>query len=138
MKTLLTTVAGAALIAGAVIAQNAGEMSRMNRASDLMDNDVYSTGAYADGDWSLDAQVDDIEMRYTNIGEIEDLVIDQDGRVMGVVAEIGGFLDVGDRHVMLPMDDVRIVRSGGEAHYVTRLTEEQLEQREALDDDWWS
>lgn len=40
------------------------------------------------------------------IGETEDLIFRSDGEVLALVAEIGGFLDIGDVHVSVPWDQV--------------------------------
>lgn len=42
-----------------------------------------------------------------DVGEIEDLVVDRDGRVRFVLVERGGFLDLGDEHVAVPWDSVQ-------------------------------
>ncbi len=36
------------------------------------------------------------------IGETEDLIVSPDGEVLALIAEIGGFLDIGDVHVSVP------------------------------------
>jgi rRNA processing protein Gar1 len=114
-----------------------GEGSEQFRARDLTGNNVYTTNTYVEDDWDLDEEVTDIETAYSNIGEIEDLVLDADGKLIGIVAEVGGFLDIGDKHVMLPVEDLQVVSSAGEPYYVTRLTEEQLEELEGVDQGWW-
>ena len=58
--------------------------------------------------------------------------------MVGVVAEVGGFLDIGDKHVLIRMDDVRLSAVDDETYVlVTRKTEEELEQMEAVDEGWW-
>ena len=64
--------------------------------------------------------------------------MNRDGQMIGIVAEVGGFLDIGDKHVMLPVEDVRLVAiDDGEYAYVTRYSEEQLEALENIDEGWW-
>ncbi|WIJ24963.1 PRC-barrel domain-containing protein [Devosia sp. RR2S18] len=41
------------------------------------------------------------------IGGTEDLILRSDGEVLALVAEIGGFLDIGDVHVSVPWDQVQ-------------------------------
>jgi hypothetical protein len=165
MKTLLASVAAAALIAGPTLAQSdastdemqhsetmsgavgSGDMSGMVRARDITGKNIYSTNAgstdamstemVTDDMWRDGYEVEDITSAYTDIGEIEDLVLNRDGELTGVVAEVGGFLDIGDKHVMLPVKDLKIVRSNGEVYYVTRLSEEQLEELEGVDESWF-
>lgn len=139
MRLITLTATAVALTAGAAIADQhmSGEGSEQFRARDLTGNNVYTTNTYVEDDWDLDAEVTDIETAYSNIGEIEDLVLDADGKLIGIVAEVGGFLDIGDKHVMLPVEDLQVVSSAGEPYYVTRLTEEQLEELEGVDQGWW-
>ncbi|WAJ27254.1 PRC-barrel domain-containing protein [Antarcticirhabdus aurantiaca] len=44
-----------------------------------------------------------------DIGEVEDLLLDQQGRVIGVVVEVGGFLGIGDKEVAIPSEALRFV-----------------------------
>lgn len=76
------------------------------------------------GDLFLGAQV--VNQWNENLGEIEDLVIDpSSGRITHAVIEVGGFWDIGDKHVMVPYNQLRQV----DPYYVMfRGTEEQLEQ----------
>ena len=91
-----------------------------------------------DAGWPAGGAVEDIDSRYSEIGDVEDILIGENGEIVGIVAEVGGFLDMGDKHVMLRMDELRIVRSGDESYFVTNMSEEQLEEREGLDEGWWS
>lgn len=55
----------------------------------------------------LDAGVVDAEGN--DIGEIEDFVVGgEDNRIVGMVVETGGFLDIGDRHLLYPFDRASI------------------------------
>lgn len=75
---------------------------------------------------------------YDNIGSIEDVVLDSSGQMVGIVAEVGGFLDIGDKHVMLPVEDVRLVPvDDTEYAYVTRLTADQLMELPNVDEGFW-
>jgi sporulation protein YlmC with PRC-barrel domain len=42
------------------------------------------------------------------IGDVENLVFRDDGTVVGLIAEVGGFWDIGDTHVAVPWDEVAI------------------------------
>ncbi|MGJ3261658.1 MAG: PRC-barrel domain-containing protein [Salinarimonas sp.] len=43
-----------------------------------------------------------------DIGDVEDVIVGADGRILAVVAEIGGFIDIGDTHVAVPWDEVEM------------------------------
>ena len=119
------------------------EMADLIRTRDITGGPIYSTGdeLYDEAAWTAaDPSMDGYEPmgydeNYDNIGSIEDIVLDQSGQMVGIVAEVGGFLDIGDKHVMLPVEDVRLVAiDDAEYSYVTRLTEEQLEELPDVDE----
>lgn len=39
-------------------------------------------------------------------GSVENLLIDRQGRIVALVAQIGGFMDIGDTHIAVPLSDV--------------------------------
>lgn len=43
-----------------------------------------------------------------NIGKVDDLILDQDQRPVGIVISAGGFLGLGARHVAIPMSEAHI------------------------------
>ena len=43
------------------------------------------------------------------IGDINDLVIERDGKVKAIVVGVGGFLGIGERNVAIPYHDVKIM-----------------------------
>lgn len=43
-----------------------------------------------------------------DIGEVEDMIVAPDGRVLALVVEIGGFLDMGDVHVAVPWEEIEM------------------------------
>lgn len=65
---------------------------------------------YQDGisvDKLMDATVVDAEGN--DIGEIEDFIVGgEDNRIVGVVVETGGFLDIGDSHLLYSFDKAKI------------------------------
>lgn len=61
-------------------------------------------------DWSaeeiMDTEVFDAEGE--EIGSVENLLINKKGRVVAVVAQVGGLWDIGDIHVAVPWDEVQM------------------------------
>lgn len=49
------------------------------------------------------------------IGDINDVLIDKDGRVTAVVVGVGGFLGVGEKNVALPFQALNVERKQGES-----------------------
>ncbi|HEV7344901.1 MAG TPA: hypothetical protein VGN60_04620 [Devosia sp.] len=64
------------------------------------------------------------------IGETEDLILRSDGQVLALVAEIGGFLDIGDVHVSVPWDLVQF----GEGWARIPVVEDTVGDYELLED----
>ena len=60
------------------------------------------------------------------IGKIQDLVIDENGRLVGVVVSVGGFLGFGDKEVALPWSKLEPRPQQGLA--VAMVDKDQLEQ----------
>jgi PRC-barrel domain. len=65
-----------------------------------------------------------------NIGEINDLIIEQDGRVAAAVVGVGGFLGIGEKNVALPMDKITVTQNT-EGDSVTLTTVETAETLKA-------
>lgn len=62
-----------------------------------------------------------------NIGEVEDLVIDNGKTIKGVVVSVGGFLGIGDRNVALdPRSVVLTEQPDGSARFVVNTTKDDL------------
>lgn len=40
------------------------------------------------------------------IGDVEDLIVGSNGQLVSLIAEVGGFWDIGDTHVSIPWDEV--------------------------------
>lgn len=156
MTRILTTVALAAAMAAPVAlpaladSHETWEMMEntegLIRTRDITGGPIYSIAAqYDEATWT--DRADTAAYGYTNyaygtdyeqIGEIEDIVLDQGGQMIGIVAEVGGFLDIGDKHVMLPVEDLRLVPvDDANYSYVTRLTEDQLMELPGVNEGFW-
>lgn len=123
------------------------ESAELIRTRDITGGPIYSISPeYAEDSW----MGDDYETTYgydtvgygrdrDQIGEIEDIILDRSGQMVGIVAEVGGFLDIGDKHVMLRVDDVRLVPVDDTTYsFVTRMSEEQLEEMPGVNEGWWN
>ncbi|MDR5893595.1 PRC-barrel domain-containing protein [Halomonas mongoliensis] len=62
------------------------------------------------------------------IGEIQDLVIGQDGRIVGVIVKSGTFLGLGGQDVSLNWDQVKYTMEGDESVFHTDVDEEALRE----------
>lgn len=62
-----------------------------------------------------------------SIGEINDVVVARDGRVIGAVIGVGGFLGIGEKDVAVPFQAVEVSRDGdGNERLVLRKTRDEL------------
>ncbi|AEM42517.1 PRC-barrel (plasmid) [Ketogulonicigenium vulgare WSH-001] len=79
--------------------------------------------------------------QWENIGAINDIVLSQDGEVQGVLLDVGGFLGIGVRTVLVDFQDLYFVRENadgenlGDFFVVANLSREQLEALPEWDDE---
>jgi PRC-barrel domain len=79
----------------------------------------------------MSGQLDDIDLRNAaneKVGEIEDAVISQ-GRIVGYVISVGGFLGVGDRNIVVDPGMIAITYNEGDRKWLATInaTKEQLQ-----------
>lgn len=72
---------------------------------------------------------DVVNMSDEQIGSISDVVVNKDGQVVGIVVGVGGFLGVGEKHVALSWNSVKITTDDDNDNYqvTTSLLKEDLE-----------
>jgi sporulation protein YlmC with PRC-barrel domain len=132
MKNFLSVLAvlalmalGPALAQGNVLFHESG-MEGDLLATELIGADLYTTATAIEHDrFRVDVIPDDWEQ----IATISDVVLGVDGQVRGVLVDVGGFLGLGARTVMLGMESVRIATLTGSnaVHGVIHATREDLE-----------
>ncbi len=138
LTSVLSTTALIAALGGTAFAETQMSDDNLIRTRDITGGNIYSLAA-ADTMWSSTSTYDSVGDNWNNIGEIEDIILSKDGQVVGIVAEVGGFLDIGDKHVMIPVSDMRLTAVDDKTYgYVTNLTEEQLEELPSVDEAAWN
>ncbi len=106
------------------------------RTRDITGGDIYTTSDASD--WVEGEMYEGVGDGWNDIGEIEDVVLDQSGQMIGIVAEVGGFLDIADKHVMIPLENINLVAVDDQTYaYVTDRSEEELESMESVDEGFW-
>jgi sporulation protein YlmC with PRC-barrel domain len=65
-----------------------------------------------------------------NVGKISDLVLDDKGSVTAAVISVGGFLGIGDKHVAVPWNEVKLQDGGRNA--VIAMSKDQLKSAPAF------
>lgn len=117
----------------------AANLDSLIRSRDITGGAIYTTNQADDEGWDPEMRYDTVGADWNEIGEIEDLVLSEDGQIVGIVAEIGGFLDIADKHVVISVQDLNLVAVDDASYmYVTRLSEEQLESMEGVDEAFWN
>jgi sporulation protein YlmC with PRC-barrel domain len=61
------------------------------------------------------------------VGEIADLVMDPDQKLVGVVLSVGGFLGIGEKWVAVPVDSIQFPTKDQPARLLVAVTKDQLE-----------
>ena len=139
MKTLLTSTAialslGTAALADAHTTAPAGlvDFGAENiLASDFIGMRVHSTPAELGENGAI---YDNSGNDWNDIGEINDIVLTEDGRIEGILVGVGGFLGIGEKDVALGMDQIRFYDDAdGERVLVVSATEESLNAMPAFE-----
>jgi len=92
----------------------------------LLDRRIWTTNQPSSSAWS-DPMLAERPAEWTDIAKVGDIVVDTDGNVLGYVADIGGFLGIGAKQVLLGKDALHFVRIGDDAFFATNFTREELE-----------
>ena len=127
------TAALLALAAPAAQPQEAGVTGADFRLNALLGGPLYLADAETRNSWDEAGQFEALGAEWRQAGRVADVVMRRDGALAGVVAEIGGFLDLADKHVMIERSNVKLVPLDDRGWAaVTNLTAEDLETRNAV------
>lgn len=148
-SALALSVATSVVTSGAMAQDNAAQTASQNSANmaamkgdlirtrDITGGAIYTWNEANDEGWE-GASFDSIGADWNEIGEIEDVVLSSDGQMQGVVGEVGGFLGIADKHVMIAVNDIRLVPVDDRSFVLlTRMNEEELEALPGVDEGSW-
>lgn len=101
-------------------------------------NDIIGARLYVirgeDMAWDQNATYDAVSADWERAGSIQNLVIGEDGKIDGLVAEVGGFLGIGDKFVELEMGQAKLIPlEGGGFDVVTHYTNDELTDMQAFE-----
>jgi sporulation protein YlmC with PRC-barrel domain len=115
---IVTTAIATAMMSFPAFAQSSGTDETQTSAQTQTDQDSPPVMALTEWDydqiyengWSLSEliEADVVGEDGEDIGDVENVLLDESGQILSVVAEVGGFLDIGDTHVAVPFDEVEI------------------------------
>jgi sporulation protein YlmC with PRC-barrel domain len=61
------------------------------------------------------------------IGDVNDLALDESGKVTAVIIGVGGFLGIGEKEVSMKLGEIkRMVHSDGKTYFTVNATKDQL------------
>ncbi|WP_341211218.1 PRC-barrel domain-containing protein [uncultured Limimaricola sp.] len=132
MKLLLTSAATALVMGTTAYAEShtmgmgAFEVTADDfYASNLMGMRIYASEQELGTNGDM---INFADQEWDDIGEINDLVISEDGSVQAVIVGVGGFLGIGEKDVAITMDQIRTYDDeNGERFLVVNSTQEALE-----------
>ena len=59
------------------------------------------------------------------VGDVRDILLDEQGKVVGVILSVGGFLGIGDKHVAVNWSDIKLEGEGDKV--VVNMSKDQIE-----------
>jgi sporulation protein YlmC with PRC-barrel domain len=82
---------------------------------------------YADG-WRAETLIDATVHGPTGeeIGEVENVIVGPDGKILSIIAEVGGIWDIGDTHVNVPWNEVEV--ASGREGVTIPVTQDTVER----------
>lgn len=121
--TMATDPANTDVAAGTTAAPNDGTMTA-NTTGEMVDLSTW-------------VEADLIGMRVygpnnEDVGEISAVSVDADGKIAGAVVDVGGFIGIGEKPVVLTSETLTLVKDGETSKFVVNATQEQLEAMETF------
>lgn len=112
-------------------------------SADWLENrNIYTTNQPSTTAWDDNATWGaTIPDDWNQIGEVDDVILSAEGEVIGYTADIGGFLGLGQRTVLLSPDVLTLVNFdddavwGDSTVFATNYTQEELEALPEFDED---
>ena len=69
-----------------------------------------------------------------NIGDVKDIILDKQGKVVAVVLDVGSFLGIGGKHVAVSMSDIKVdFDNNNKPKFSVDLTKDQLKAAQGFD-----
>lgn len=87
---------------------------------------VWTTNQPSTTAWA-DPQLTARPAEWQDIAKISDIVLDDSENTVGYIADIGGFLGIGAKKVLLGRDAIHLITIGNDSFYATNFTKEELQ-----------
>lgn len=124
--TVATTDATAVVVAPDVHAPVISAENPGLLGSYIMNRRVWTTNQPSSTAWT-ETTMTERPADWADIAKVDDIVVDRDGNVLGYVADIGGFLGLGAKSVLLGKDALHLVTVGDDTFFATNYTKEELQ-----------
>ncbi len=124
-SVLLTATGALALSLPTAAAQEAADT---NVTAEIISLPEWHPETLYDGGFSAEEFIDEMEVygpTGEEIGDVENIIIGADGKVLSIIAEVGGLWEMGDTHVNVPWDRIE-VRAG--ERITIPVTQETVEE----------
>jgi sporulation protein YlmC with PRC-barrel domain len=128
MKTFSLTLTTASALALAVAAPAIAQESEQSEGDSVTLLSSWTYDPIYESGWSVENMFNTTEVVDEDgevIGDVENIIFSNEGELLGVIAEIGGFWDIGDTHVHVPWSDV--VADDGIEQIEVPVTEETVD-----------
>ncbi|WP_348632960.1 PRC-barrel domain-containing protein [Mesorhizobium sp. M00.F.Ca.ET.216.01.1.1] len=132
IRKILVTAATAALLSTALCTVGAYAEDKTKSASQAAVVAPVTDGSLVSkimGAAVYDSTADDA----TKIGDVNDIVLDKDGKAKLIVIGVGGFLGVGEKNVAYDFSKIEWVNKKGERWLVAKTTKEELQAQPNFD-----
>ncbi|MFA8384734.1 MAG: PRC-barrel domain-containing protein [Pelagibaca sp.] len=109
MKTFSRTLTTASALALAVAAPAIAQETQQSDGDSVKLLSSWTYDPIYESGWSTESMFNITEVVDSNgevIGDVENVLFSNEGELLGVIAEVGGFWDIGDTHVHVPWGDV--------------------------------
>ena len=134
MKKIITAVSSAALMAIPVMAQDSTTEQMKNappavteptNAANAPKGDKMTTGEISASEL-LDENI--VNAANESVGDVNDVILDANGKVASIIVGVGGFLGMGEKDVALSFDQLSFARDNDNGLVVsTNATKESLQ-----------
>jgi sporulation protein YlmC with PRC-barrel domain len=118
MKIIVPALALALLIGGAMGLASAAEETTQFQTS--VPSDALTISNYYDQDV--------YDNQNNKIGDVNDILLDKEGRVSAVIVGVGGFLGMGEKDVAVPFNALKVAEKDGDHYLVMNTSKEALEK----------
>lgn len=88
---------------------------------------IWTTNQPSSTEW-VDPALEERPAEWQDIAKVNDVVLDDSGtQVVGYIADIGGFLGIGAKKVLLGGDAIHLVTVGNDTFFATNYTKQELQ-----------